>query len=69
MEYFIGALGGALFVLISQAVVVMFAILFVRKEPKQDEPLTVREKQLADHQQLIAEEWDELLSYTGVKHN
>lgn len=69
MEYFIGALGGALFVLISQAVVVMFTILVVRKEPKQDDPLTVREKQLADRQQLIAEEWDELLSYTGVKHN
>ena len=69
MEYFIGALGGALFVLISQAVAVMFAILFVRKEPKQDDPLTVREKQLADRQQLIAEEWDDLLSYTGVKHN
>lgn len=31
--------------------------------------LTEREKRAIEHQQKIAEEWDELLSYTGVKHN
>ena len=69
MEYFIGALGGALFVLISQAVVVLFATIFVKREPNLDEQLTEQDKRLIEHQERIAKEWDELLSYTGVKHN
>lgn len=34
-----------------------------------DSSLTEREKRLIEHQQKISEEWEELLSYTGVKRN